>query len=162
MNRAATVALMLLVTSILALSEQPPAIGARFKKKWAAGKEATLCLAEPAQLDPCVTRRFEGIDYQIAYREQTRRVSYLYTTDERFRTADGLKVGDSVPVSQETVMGLPGWQIRAPVTRDRWWPVVGFDLPQIKLNDGTVLDLGNKEKPASGMALILGFAKARP
>jgi len=159
MNRATTVAFVLLLTSIVALSEQPPAIGARFKKKWAAGKEAVLCLTEPAQLDLCVAQRFDGIDYQIAYREQTHRVSYLYTTDKNFRTADSLKVGDSVPVSQETVVGLPGWQIRAPVTRDGWWPIVGFDLPQVKLNDGTVLDITHKEKPAGGMAVVLGFAR---
>ena len=162
MNRPATVAFMLLVTSIIGFSEPPPAVGAKFKKKWGAGKEATLCLTEPAQLDPCVEQGFDGIHYQVAYRERTHRVSYLFTSDERFRTADNLKVGDSVPVSQATVRGMPGWQIRAPVTRDGWWPIVGYDLPQIKLNDGTVLDLGHKEKLTSGgMAVILGFSKGR-
>jgi hypothetical protein len=160
MNSIAAVAFMLLVTSIIAFSEQPPTMGARFKKKWAAGKEASLCLSEPAQLDPCVGQGFDGVDYQIAYRERTHRVSYVFTADKKFRTVDGLKVGDSVPVSQQTVVGLPGWHLCAPVTRDGWCPIIGYDDPQIKLNNGAVLDLGHKEQQASGgMAVILGFSK---
>jgi hypothetical protein len=162
MNRAATVAFMLLVTAIVGFSESPPAVGARFKKGWAAGKERAVCMTQPAQLDPCVERVFDGVNYQVAYSEQKHRVTYLHTNDEKFRTAEGLKIGDSIPISQETVRAWPGWEVRAPMRGDGWWPIVGYDLPQIKLNDGTVLDLGHKEKSAGGMAVILGFTKGRP
>jgi hypothetical protein len=119
-------------------------------------------MTHPAQLDPCVERTFDGIKYQIAYSEQTHRVSYVFTCDDKFRTVDGLKVRDSVPVSKQTVRALPGWQIRTPMTSDGWWPIVGYDLPEIKLNDGTVLDLANKDEEAHGTAKIMGFAKGRP
>ena len=74
----------------------------------------------------------------------------------------GLKVGDSIPVTPETVRALPGWQIFAPTTPDGWRPIVGYDLPQIKLKDGTLLDLrGNDSSGKTGMAVILGFSKGR-
>ena len=125
MNRVATVAFMLLVTAIVGFSESPPAVGARFKKGWAAGKERVVCMTQPAQLDPCVERVFDGVNYQVAYSEQKHRVTYLHTNDEKFRTAEGLKIGDSIPISQETLRAWPGWEMRAPMTGDGWWPIVG-------------------------------------
>jgi len=143
-----------------ALADPPPTIGSKFKRSWKSA-ESQLCMTSSAQLDPCVQRTFDGITYTIAYREQTHRVSYVYTNDKNFRTADGLKVGDSIPVSKETVFGEPGWQSFAPSTRDGWLPIVGFDGLRITLKDGTVIDLTGSEGIKSGMAEILGFARSR-
>jgi hypothetical protein len=84
----------------------------------------------------------------------------MYTSDENFRTIDGLKVGDAIPVSLDTVRGQARWQSYAATTRDGWSPVVGFDGLQIKLKDGTVLDLTGTEGLKSGIAVILGFSKS--
>ncbi len=162
MSGFARVAIMLLSTSSLAVSEQPPVIGAKFKKAWRSGDVATVCMTHPAQADPCVERVFDGLIYQVAYNAQTGRVSYLHTHDQNFRTSDGLRVGDPIPVSEETMGVLPGWEIRVLATHDGWWPVVGYDLPQIKLTDETTLDLAHKDERASGMAVIVGFSKGRP
>jgi hypothetical protein len=163
MNRLASVLPILLVVSAVAYSEQLPAVGTKFKKKWRLGNDPAVCMTQPAQLDPCVERVFDGIKYQIAYSEKTHRVSYLYTADEKFRTADGLKIGDAIPVTRDNVRALPGWQIYAPTTRDGWRPIIGYDLLQIKLKDGTVLDLASKEEQIkTAAAVILGFSKGLP
>jgi len=157
--RLLAIAIFLLLTCASAFSEQPPKIGAKFNKSWKKGKQSNLCLTSSAQIDPCVDRVLDGIKYQIAYREETHRVTYVYTSDEKFRTIDGLKVGDSIPVSRDTVRGQPGWQSYAATTRDGWWPVVGYDGLQIELKDGTVLDLTGTQGLKSGIAVILGFSK---
>ena len=125
MNRPVFAMLALFVTSTTALSKEPPAIGSPLKKRWAVGQQRTVCMTHSAQLDPCVELQVEGIKYQIAYREQTHRVSYLRTSDNKFRTTDGLKVGDSIPVSPKSVRAFPGWEIHAPKTPDGWSPIVG-------------------------------------
>jgi hypothetical protein len=45
-------------------------------------------MTHSAQLDPCVEQKFDDIKYQVAYSEQTHRVSYVYTDDPKFRTTD--------------------------------------------------------------------------
>lgn len=163
MNRLCLVALTLLVIPVFAFSEQPPAIGSKFHKKWKVGRDPSLCVTQPAQMDPCVGQFFDGIKYQIAYSEKTHRVSYVFTNDENFVTLDGLRVGDAIPVTRDTVHALPGFEVWAPTTRDGWWPIVGYDLAQIKLSDASTLDLSGKEESAkTGKAVILGFSKIRP
>jgi hypothetical protein len=160
MNRFLFVFLVLLFACVSAVSEQPPNIGSKFKKSWRS-KESGLCMTSSAQLDPCVERVFDGIKYSIAYGTDTHRVTYVYTDDEKFRTIDGLKVGDSIAVSRDTVVGEPGWQSYAPATGNGWLPVVGFDGLQIKLMDGSVIDLTSSEGIKKGTALIRGFSKTR-
>jgi len=152
-------AILLLVTCIGAFSETPPDVGAKFQKSWRKGKESNLCMTSSAQLDPCIERVFDGIRYQIAYRLETHRVSYVYTSDDRFRTVDGLKIGDPIPVSRDTVGGEPGWLSLAATTSDGWRPVVGYDGLRIKLRDGTVVDLTGAEGLKNGIAVILGFCR---
>lgn len=160
MNRSVLAILALFVTSTTALSKGPPAIGSPFKKTWDVGQQRTLCMTHSAQLDPCVELQVEGIKYQIAYREQTHRVSYLRTSDQKFRTVDGLKVGDSIPVSSKALRAFPGWEIHAPRTPDGWSPIIGYDGLRITLEDGSVLDLTvHKENTAPVRAVIIGFSK---
>src|ERR1700675_1918771 len=109
MKQFLSVLLILLLADCAAVAEQPPNIGSKFKKSWKSA-EPQLCMTSSAQLDPCVQRKVDGITYTIAYREETHRVTYVFTDDENFRTVDGLKIGDSIPVSKETVAGWPGWQ----------------------------------------------------
>ena len=107
-------------------------------------------------------QKFDGMKYQVAYSEQTHRVSYVYTDDPKFRTTDGVMVGGSIPVSKDSLLVLTGWQIRGPVTADGWWPILSNDLPRIKLKDGTELVITNEEDlVGSRDAVIVGFAKSR-
>lgn len=160
MNRPLVGILVLVVTSTTALSKGPPTIGSRFKKRWAVGQERTLCMTHSGQIDPCVELQIEGIKYQVAYREQTHRVTYLRTSDDKFRTTNGLKIGDSIPISPEAVRAFPGWEIHAPKTPDGWSPIVGYDGSHVKLEDGSELDrTRSKDRNAIAHALVIGFSK---
>jgi hypothetical protein len=59
------------------------------------------------------------------------------------------------------VAGSIGWQSYAPPTRDGWLPVIGFDGLQIKLVDGSVIDMTSSGGIKKGTALIRGFKKSR-
>lgn len=151
---------LVMACTVVLFGEQAPKIGAEMNRKWIQGDGHNLCMTHPAQLDPCVQQLFDGVRYTIGYSKETRRVTYLYTDDKNFRTADGLKVGDSIPISDDSVRALPGWHVEAPITRDGWRPILGYDQ-KIKLRDGTVLNLRDKDSKKSGTAIILGFCKLR-
>ena len=76
--------------------EQVPAIGAKLNKHWLTAGEHELCMTSPAQLDPCFEQAFEGVRYRVAYSSKSKRVTYLTTSDGKFRTHSGLRVGDEI------------------------------------------------------------------
>ncbi|MDT8068765.1 MAG: hypothetical protein ROO76_11445 [Terriglobia bacterium] len=118
-----------------------------------------LCMTHPAQLDPCFEHAFDGVLYTVAYDAQSKRVTYIYTKDRSFRTADGLKMGDEIAVSEKTVNAIPYWEIFGPSGSDGWKPIIGFN-GEVKLQDGSVLNLwGKKNGSSTGVATIEGFAK---
>ena len=118
-------------------------------------------MTNPAQLDPCFERSFDGVRYTVAYSSKTKQVTYLYTKDEKFRTADGLKVGDEISISEENVRAWPGWEIHGPTTIDGWRPLIGWN-GEVKLKDGSVLNLlGKHDGSRSGKATILAFVRGR-
>ena len=90
-------------------------------------------------------------------------MTYIYTDDERFRTDEGLKVGDVIPVARETLIVVPSFAIYAPTTRDGWRPIVGDDLlGKVRLTDGTELDPKSKDDAKkSGMSRIRAFSKGK-
>jgi hypothetical protein len=152
---------LLLILATVSASEQLPTIGMKIPNQWSKKAKVKLCVTHPAQIDPCFERSFGEVRYTLAYSSQTRRVTYLYTEDEHFRTADGLKVGDEIAISEENVRAWPGWQIHGPTTSDGWRPVIGGD-GEVKLNNGSMLNLrGKHDGSGSGTTTILGFVKGR-
>ena len=129
--------------------------------EWSKKAKVKLCMTHPAQIDPCFERFFDGVRYTVAFSRETKRITYLYTEDEKFRTADDLRVGDEIAVSEENVRAWPGWQIHGPTTSDGWRPLIGWDV-EVKLKDGSVLNLrGKHDGSSSGTATILAFVKGR-
>jgi hypothetical protein len=120
-----------------------------------------LCITHPAQMDPCFERSFNGVRYTVAYSRESKRITYVYTEDEKFKTTDGLRVGDEIPVSAQNVRAWPGWEIHGPTTADGWRPVIGWN-GEVKLKDGSALNLwGKHDGSSSGVTTILGFVKGR-
>jgi len=116
-------------------------------------------VTHPAQIDPCVERYFDGVRYTVAFSKETKRITYLCTEDEKFRTADGLRVGSEIAVSEEDVRAWPGWEIHGPTTSDGWRPLIGWNL-EVKLKDGSVLKLGGThDGSSSGTAIVEAFVK---
>jgi hypothetical protein len=163
--RNAIIALVLTVVGSVVVSgaapEPVPTTGATAKKEWVKASKGHVCMTHPAQLDPCFEGVFDGVRYRVAYSDQTKRVSYLYTSDTKFRTADGLQVGGEISVTGQNVRALPGWEIWAPTTSDGWRPIIGFNA-EVKLKDGTLLKLSGKHDGSkAGTATIQGFSRGR-
>lgn len=139
-----------------------PHIGSELDKHTVtlAEKQRQVCMTSPAQLDPCFERTYGGVKFTVAYRNETKKVTYIFTTDEKFRTKDGLKVLDEIPVTEESIREWLGWQVEAAATSDGWVPVISdFDM-KVKLTDGTLLNLpGEHEGSSSGKAVIRAFGK---
>jgi hypothetical protein len=112
----------------LLASDQPLKVGARLQSFVLRAKsdKRHICMTQPAQMDPCVEARIAGINYTIAYGEKTGRITYVFTSDKAFRTTDGVRVGETVDLSEEQILAWPGWEIRGPETPDRWYPLLGI------------------------------------
>ena len=140
--------------------ERVPQLGTKVKNQWVRRNEVGLCQTALAQLDDCFKYTFDGVTYSVAYNKH-KRVVYLFTADDKFRTADGLKVGDEITISEKTAEGMPGYEIWAPTTSDGWRPIIGFN--EVKLKDETILNYhwpGTHDgESTSGIAKILGFSK---
>lgn len=128
-------------------------VGAKLNRKYIPKKVTDRIFTHPSQLRPFIERTIDGVKYIIAYDEKNREIRYIHTTDKNFRTASGLQVGSEIPLKRDQLQIYPGWEIRAPITSDGWFPVVGFDLP-------TGYDLVNAFKDAeTKMVTIVGFSK---
>ena len=159
-----TFVLFALLSASSQQSEELPRIGSRLDKSTVAmaEKQRQICATSPSQLDPCFEHRYAGIKFTIAYRSETKEVTYIFTTDEKFRTKDGLKVLDEIAVTEQSILVGPGWQVEAAPGSDGWIPVISdFDM-KVKLSDGTLLNLpGETGGSKSGKATIRAFGKRR-
>lgn len=141
-----------------------PRIGEKLDRRTVANanKQRLLCATSPAQLDPCFERVYGGVRFTVAYRDETKRVSYIYTVDEDFRTVEGMKVLDQIPVSTDSVRAWPGWLVEAQPTVDGWAPIVSGPDMTVELSDGTLLNIiGEQGGSSRGNAIIRGFGKRR-
>ena len=139
-------------------NDQIPNVGDQVNPKWIVNGE--LCMTHSSQLDPCFKHDFGGIKFTVAFNNHTKKISYIATTDQSFRTSDGLRIGSEVDVTSETVKAFPGWIIFAGPTADGWWPMIGF-ADTVKLKDGAVLRLSNRQGSEKGAAIVQGFAKGQ-
>ena len=71
-----------------------PEIGTKLAKHLLkiASHQRQLCMTAPAQLDPCFEYDFDKVRYTVSFDARSKRVTYISTTDEAFRTADGLQI----------------------------------------------------------------------
>jgi len=120
----------LLAASAAQKPEVKPEIGSVLSKTLIPKKQNNLLLTHPAQLRPYIERKIDGVKYAIAYDEDSRKIVYIFTNDEHFRTKDGLKVGQHIDLTSEQITRYPGWEIRGPKGKDGWNPIIGYDLPE--------------------------------
>jgi hypothetical protein len=138
-------------------------VGMRLPSGMVPKKNANLCAATPSQLYPCIQDvEIGGVRFTVVgYDAHTRRIKYLFTQDENFRTADGLHVGGPIDLAENKIFSLAGWHTMGPRTKDAWRPILGgfLDGSVIKSADGVPVDL---TKPVTGKMhrfKIVGFDK---
>jgi hypothetical protein len=127
-------------------------IGAKLDRKYIP-KEVSFIATHPSQFRPFIKRKIDRVEYLIAYDEKTRRIKHIHTTDKDFHTADGLHMLSEIPLRQDQLLVYPSWEIRAPLTSDGWFPIVGGDLPM-----GFDL-VGSFKGDETKMLTIVGFSK---
>lgn len=94
----------------------------------------TMCAISAGQMDPCVLVNFKGIEFRVAYcsEKHGNHVTDIHTTDSRFRTRQGLKIGDIITISAESeIMPVPYFEIYQAGSED-WLPVIGI-LDQVSM-----------------------------
>ena len=129
--RTLVLILLLLTTAPAWAGQFPkgvPKPGDRLPRSLRALREPGEWVTHPSQTRPFVRLTVKGIDYVVAFDESNGRVTYVSTTDNDFRTIDGLKVGDDIEVGPADILTLPGWEIRLPARKDGWQPVIGHEL----------------------------------
>jgi len=151
--------LVILTLSLFALLLQPQPsvkleIGAKLERKDLPKKITEEMMTHPAQTRPFIRRSIRGVEYKIAFDRKTREIKYIYTNDLKFRTKDGLRVLGEIPLTREQLDVIPYWEIRAPMTPDGWYPVVGDDSKLFGF-DLTASFKGNEIRSVT----ILGFSK---
>ena len=91
-------------------------LGMELSRKQVPKHVRTLCDATPSQNYPCLQNVIlDGVRYAVVgYDEQTRRIKYLLTYDESFRTKDGLHVGSVMDWSEDEIWGARGGFVVGP------------------------------------------------
>src|SRR5215471_9538785 len=124
--------LLVIAFSLAATAPQKPEIkleiGSVLSKTLIPKKQNNEWVTHPAQTRPYIERQIDGVKYVIAYKKESRRIVYIFTSDEHFKTNDGLNVGLQIDLTSEQISRYPGWEIRGPKTADGWYPVIGWDI----------------------------------
>ena len=138
-------------------------VGIRLPSATVPKNNTNVCAATLSQTYPCIQNvEIGGVRFTVVgYDLHTRRIRYLNTRDEDFRTADGLHVGGLIDLAENEIFSVPGWLIFGPRTKDGWRPILGSFLNGnfIRSADGEAVDL---TKPAAGRShrfKIVGFDK---
>jgi hypothetical protein len=129
-------------------------INARLPRALIPAKLTQRLQVNSSQTWPYVETVVNGIKYTIAFNERTRRITYLYTSDDKFRTVNGLRIGAELTFTSAQLIIIPYGEVRGPRTPDGWFPVVAHDSP---LGGGPFINsLKDGEKTTM---TISGFAK---
>jgi hypothetical protein len=166
MTRIAGLALVLVLSqSMFAGLTHVPEIGEKLREK-NIPKSAShnVCVTQAAQTYLCFDTLIGGVTYTIAFDENNKnRVTYISTSDPKFTTADGYKVGDEIEFPRSQLQVNPYLEIYGPTTLDGWRPIVGLDLgPQEPGKDSKAINVwGNTGKGDLIKTKIGGFSKAK-
>jgi hypothetical protein len=132
MRRLATIVAFVFFAATISVAQSTIRleIGRKLPNVYVTKKEGLTSTAA-SQLRPFIKVLIKGIHYKIAYEERTRRIKYIYTNDENFRTLDGAKVDDDLSFTVDELDIHPYWEIRGPKTSDGWYPVIAHDEPML-------------------------------
>ena len=166
MARIAELALLFLLSQpMFAALTRVPEIGEKLRSKDIPESAShNVCMRLAAQVDPCFDTLLGGVKYTIAFGDRDHRVTYIHTSDPKFKAADGQKVGDEIEFPRSQLQVNPYFEIYGPTTRDGWRPIVGLDIGPLEPTekDGTKIDLrGNTGKGDPVKTSIGGFSKGK-
>jgi hypothetical protein len=107
---------------------------------------------------PFIRKTIGGIAYYIAFEEKTRKIKYIQTHDENFRTENDLRPGSVITVTRDQLtIGPWWWYILAPTTPDGWLPV----LDPTAGDDGNLRILLKRLKEGEKISIkIVSFIKS--
>ena len=107
-------------------------------------RKTELCGFGPQELHSCGKTVIDGLRYFVAYDTWNRKIKYVRTSDPKFKTLDGLSVGDDFNVKPSQLKTLHNLSfgddldirlrrmkffridILGPASKDGWRPVIGF------------------------------------
>ena len=138
-------------------------VGVRLPSAMIPKNNTNECAATPSQTYPCLQDvEIAGVRFTVVgYDARSRRIRYLFTQDENFKTADRLQVGGPIELADDQILVIAGWHIIGPRSKDGWRPILGSVLDEnvIETEDGNAVDL---TKPIAGRMhrfKIVGFDK---
>jgi hypothetical protein len=153
-------ALTLLFTLCSAAQSLKLEIGAALPANYRETREELMTAM--AQTWPVVQIKDRGIQYTVGFESETGLIRYVLTTDERFRTKSGLRIGSTITVTPSSIDTSSGMEVRAEAI-EGWQPIVDrYDKvlgAQTDSNESKVLTrlVTHKEVRAK----IIGFVKGR-
>ena len=95
--------------------------------------------------EPFLRKEIDNVEYVIGYNEKSNQITFINTSDLRFRTKKGLKVGSELELTKDQVHKIPEWEIYAPTDEEGWKPVIGYDEPEVLIN-GEIIFPGDPTK----------------
>lgn len=87
-------------------------------------------MVSPGQIDKCSKVEVAGVQYTIAYRKKGLGkpvVTYIHTSDPKFVSPAGHRVGDLIDLDYRQAVRAPGFEVYAGPPVDGWTTVVGFN-----------------------------------
>jgi hypothetical protein len=128
-------------------------IGAKLPRKYVLLSKGSI-VTDASQTRPFIETTIDDVDYLIAFDQKTRKIKYIHTNDDDFRTVNGLTVDSEITFTREQLIIFPYWEIRAPATPDGWFPVIGDDASPYGTEFIEKLKIGEKATTE-----ISGFSK---
>lgn len=139
--------------SVVAQSDIKLEIGAKLSRKYVSLSKSYM-LTAANQTRPFIETTIYDVEYLIAFDQKTRKIKYIHTIDDNFRTANGLTVDSKITFTREELIIFPYWEVRAPATPDGWFPVIADDASPFGIDFITKLKKGEKATTE-----ISGFSK---
>jgi|SRR6185437_3767410 hypothetical protein len=139
-------------------------VGARLPTAMIPKNNTNQCAATPSQSYPCILDvEIGGIRFNtVGYDSRTRRIRYLATGDEKFKTDDDLHVHGMITLFENEIFSLEGRAIVRLKTKDGWRPILEGSLLDgyvIRSADGVAVDLANPMAGKMHRFKIIGFDK---
>lgn len=116
---------------------------------------------------PFLRKEIRNVWYVIGYDDESHQITYIHTSDLRFRTKEGLRVGSEIELRRDQVKIYPAWEIHGMPNKDGWNPVIGYNRPENK-HETEIGDIVEPGDPTSGFQSsdtinikIVSFTKTR-
>jgi len=138
-------------------------LGMRLKSTQIPKRNTSHCASTPSQTYPCLMEiTLQGVRFSVVgYDAKTLGIKHLLTSDRRFITGDGLRVGSRVEIAEDKILALRGWKIYGATSEDGWRTILRRSLNDqtVQSVDGTVVDLSKPVLGRTHVFEVVGFEK---